>query len=362
MLAPEHVWLRPTGLVSGEAARVAIGARAALPLAGGPLAFTTIEVLGRQATGDVIAAVGSTPDIEHWGERRGATLHARVTAQLEALTTRRAPWSGFALDRPLVMGIVNVTPDSFSDGGDFTDPEVAIAHGRALMAAGADILDVGGESTRPRSEPVTPDEEIRRVEPVIRGLAASGALVSIDTRHAAVMDAALAAGARIINDISALAGDPRSVSVAARSGAPVILMHMLGEPRTMQDDPRYALASLDIVEYLASRIEAIAGAGIPRERVVVDPGIGFGKKSRHNLEILARVSLFHALGCGILIGVSRKSLIGQLAGGIPPKERLPGSLAGGLYALGQGAQILRVHDVAQTQQAIATWSAMADAG
>jgi dihydropteroate synthase len=255
------------------------------------------------------------------------------------------------------MGIINVTPDSFSDGGDFGDPAQAIAQGRALAAAGADILDVGGESTRPGATPISPEEEIRRTEPVVRALAASGALVSIDTRHAPVMAAATAAGARIINDISALSDTPQSLAVAARTGAAIVLMHMQGEPGTMQKSPTYALPSLDIVEYLEARIEAAAAAGIPRERIVVDPGIGFGKRAPHNLEIMARLGLFQALGCGVLLGVSRKSLIGHLAGSIPPKERLPGSLAGALYGLGQGAQILRVHDVAETRQAVAVWQA-----
>jgi dihydropteroate synthase len=211
---------------------------------------------------------------------------------------------------------------------------------------------------RPGAMPVPPAVEIGRVEPVVRALAALGAVVSIDSRHAEVMEAALGAGARIINDVSAMSGDPGSLAVAARFGAPIVLMHMQGEPRTMQDDPSYVLASLDIVDYLASRVAACAAAGIARERIVVDPGIGFGKRAGDNLEIMGRLGLFHALGCGVLLGVSRKSLIGRIGGGLPPAQRLPGSIAAGLFGLGQGAQILRVHDVAETRQAVATWQAM----
>jgi dihydropteroate synthase len=351
--APERFWLRPAGLLAGAAAEAAVERRLALPLAGGRIAFSLLEVLARRGDG-IAAAVAPLSELRAWG-RGGLAL--RIEEQLARLGAPRPPWAGLRFDHPLLMGIINVTPDSFSDGGDFGDPAQAIAQGRALAAAGADILDVGGESTRPGAAPISPEEEIHRTEPVVRALAASGALVSIDTRHAPVMAAATAAGARIINDISALSDTPQSLAVAARTGAAIVLMHMQGEPGTMQKSPTYALPSLDIVEYLEARIEAAAAAGIPRERIVVDPGIGFGKRAPHNLEIMARLGLFQALGCGVLLGVSRKSLIGHLAGSIPPKERLPGSLAGALYGLGQGAQILRVHDVAETRQAVAVWQA-----
>lgn len=360
--APEHLWLRPLGLLGDAAAGAAVRDGAALPLVGGTLAFTMVEVLARQASNGIVAAVGTLRDLDRWAGQRGGAMRSRVDEQLDRLSARRPPWAGFPLDRPLIMGIVNVTPDSFSDGGDFADADTAIAHGRELLSAGAHILDVGGESTRPRSTPVAPDEEIRRIEPVVRALAGAGAVVSIDTRHAVVMQAALAAGARIINDVSALTGDSGSMAVAARSRAPVILMHMQGDPRTMQENPTYELASLDVAEYLADRIADAAAHGIPRERIVVDPGIGFGKRPPHNLEIMARLTLLHTLGCGVLIGVSRKSLIGHIGGGVPPKARLPGSLAGALHALGGGAQILRVHDVAETRQAVATWTALITAG
>jgi dihydropteroate synthase len=254
------------------------------------------------------------------------------------------------------MGILNVTPDSFSDGGDHLDAAAAIASGKAMLEAGADILDIGGESTRPGARPIDPAMEIDRIETVVRELANAGALISVDTRHAATMRASLAAGARIINDVSALAGDPESLSVAARSEALVVLMHMLGDPTTMQTDPVYACAPLDILDFLEARIDACIAAGIPRGRIVVDPGIGFGKRLRHNLQIMSRLSLLHLTGCPILLGASRKSFIASAVDrGTPAKGRLPGSLAAALSALDQGVQILRVHDVAETWQAAEVW-------
>jgi dihydropteroate synthase len=262
-----------------------------------------------------------------------------------------------------LMGIVNVTPDSFSDGGQHATTRSALAHCERLLAEGADLLDIGGESTRPGAAPVGAVEEIRRVEPVIRALADLGAVISIDTRHAATMAAALAAGARIINDVTALTGDPASLAVAARSGAPLILMHMPGEPPTMQESAVYESAPLEVLDYLLGRVAACEAAGIPRSRIVVDPGIGFGKRLRHNLQILARLSLLHLTGCPILLGASRKSLIAsRVDPGIAPRDRLPGSLVAALAALDQGVQILRVHDVAQTWQAIEVWRGIVGAG
>lgn len=357
---PRHLWLRPLDLFGGDAAASSIASGGALPLAASGLAFSCVEILARLPRGGIAGAVVSLAELGSWVERDASfALADRIAGQLDALTRPRAGWAGFSLDRPLLMGIVNVTPDSFSDCGDFFAPERAIAQGRALMEAGADIIDIGGESTRPGATPVAPEEEVLRVEPVIRTLAESGAVISIDTRHARVMAAAVNAGARIINDVSALTGDPDSVAVAGRLGVPLVLMHMRGDPQTMQQDPVYSLASLDVVEYLARRIEVCDAAGVPASRIVVDPGIGFGKRGTHNTEILARLGLLHALGCGVLLGVSRKSLIGQIDGGAPPRERLPGSLAAALFGLGQGVQVFRVHDVAETRQAVAVWQALA---
>ncbi|HZB92731.1 MAG TPA: dihydropteroate synthase, partial [Stellaceae bacterium] len=286
---------------------------------------------------------------------------AAIDVALAALAAPRRDWAGLSLDRPRLMGIVNVTPDSFSDGGDFVDPDRAVEHGRALVAAGADIVDVGGESTRPGAAPVSAEEEQRRVVPVVRRLAADGIIVSIDTRRAAVMEAALAAGARIVNDVSALAGDRGSLAVAAAGGAAVVLMHMAGEPRTMQRDPHYDDVILEVFDFLERRVAACVAAGIPPERISVDPGIGFGKRDEHNLALLARLALFHGTGCAVLVGASRKSFIGRLGGGAGPRERLGGSLAVALAAVGQGVQVLRVHDVAETRQALLLRAAVAGA-
>jgi dihydropteroate synthase len=358
-IAADRLWLRPAGLLSGTAAAMAVGEGLAVPLAASGLAFSLVEVVGRQPDEGVATALVPLVQLRQWSEDGGAALGARIDRQLAALAMPRLAWAGLPLERPLIMGIVNVTPDSFSDGGEFAEADQAIRHGRALLDEGADILDIGGESTRPGATPVAPDEEIRRVEPVVRALAGAGAVVSIDTRHARVMAAALVAGARIINDVSALTGEPESLSLAARSRAPVVLMHMPGDPRTMQDNPSYTLASLDVLEHLAARVDACLAAGISRERIVVDPGIGFGKLSAHNLEIMTRLALLHTLGCGVMLGLSRKGLIGHVGGPLSPKERMPGSVAGALYGVSQGVQILRVHDVAATRQAVVTWQAMA---
>jgi dihydropteroate synthase len=328
--AGSRPWIRPLGIVSGSDAAALVEAGRAQLLAGGPLAFMATAPAG--------------------------------TAVPPAYTTARPPWCGFALDRPLVMGIVNVTPDSFSDGGDFLDAGTAIAQGERLLEDGADIIDVGGESTRPGSAPTPPEEEAQRVVPVVRALAEAGAVVSIDTRRAVVMRAALAAGARIVNDVTALEGDAESLGMVAEAGVPVVLMHMKGDPATMQQMARYDDVVDEVADWLEARIAACEAAGIPRARIAVDPGLGFGKTAAHNVELLARLATFHGLGCALLVGASRKSFIGRLARGEAPKERVAGSLASALAALAQGAHILRVHDVAATRQAVAIWSAIRDAG
>ncbi len=277
---------------------------------------------------------------------------------LHCFSAPRASLAGLELDRPRIMGVVNVTPDSFSDGGERFDSGRAVADGLAMIEAGADIIDVGGESTRPGAAPVPVEEELRRVLPVVKGLAAQGARVSIDTRWAPVMAEAAAAGAAILNDVTALSGDPESLSVAAQSGLPVVLMHMQGQPQTMQADPQYEQVSLDVFDYLTDRIEACVAAGIPRDRLVVDPGVGFGKTLAHNLRLLNDLALLHGTGCAILLGVSRKSFITKIDGPCDAKERLPGSLAAMLYGIRQGVQIVRVHDVAETRQALAVWCCM----
>lgn len=267
-------------------------------------------------------------------------------------------FAGLPMTGVTVMGIVNITPDSFSDGGRHFAVDDAIAAGFRMAEAGAKILDVGGESTRPGAAAVSPEEEIRRVVPVIRALAERGLIVSIDTRHAAVMDAAVGAGAAIINDIAALTGDPDSLATAARLKVPVVLMHMQGDPQTMQASPHYEDVVTEVYTYLAGRIAACVAAGIPLSHICVDPGIGFGKTVADNVALLANLSAFHGLGCPVLLGASRKSFIAGLAPSQGPQDRLAGSLAAVLAGAAQGVQIVRVHDVAETVQALAVWTAI----
>jgi dihydropteroate synthase len=256
-----------------------------------------------------------------------------------------------------LMGVVNVTPDSFSDGGLYLDPEAAVAHGLGLAEAGAEILDVGGESTRPGAEPVGEEEELRRVVPVIRGLSGSQSRISVDTSKASVAAAALDAGAEIVNDVTALRGDPEMASLCAQRGATVVLMHMLGEPRTMQEDPRYDDVVADVNAFLAERLETAVAAGIDADRVWLDPGIGFGKTGAHNMELLRRLGELRELGCPLVIGTSRKSFLGKVDGS-PADQRLGGTIASSVLAAAEGADVLRVHDVAEVRQALAVAAAV----
>jgi dihydropteroate synthase len=258
---------------------------------------------------------------------------------------------------PRLMGVVNVTPDSFSDGGLYLDPEAAIMHGRELAEDGAEILDVGGESTRPGAEPVDAEEELRRVVPVIEGLEGAGSRISVDTSKASVAAAALDAGAEIVNDVTALRGDPAMAALCAERGATVVLMHMLGEPRTMQDDPRYDDVVADVRAFLAERLQAAIAAGIAEERVWLDPGIGFGKTGAHNMELLRRLGELRGLGRPLVIGTSRKSFIGRVDGS-PADQRLGGTIASSVLAAAEGANVLRVHDVAEMRQALTVATAI----
>jgi dihydropteroate synthase len=355
------LYLRPTLLSRGRDAEAAIAAGVALRLAGGPVAFAALEIAERDGEG-IERRLLPLAEARRWIDSQPAVRRDAAAATLAQLVAERPAFAGMALDKPRLMGVVNVTPDSFSDGGDHADSEAAIAHAVALLEAGADLLDIGGESTRPGSAPVPGEIEIARVEPVIRALAGRGALVSIDSRHAAVMKAALAAGARLVNDVTALAGDADSLGLVAEAGVPAVLMHMQGEPATMQRAPRYDDAPLDLYDYFAGRLAACAAAGIDRQAVAIDPGIGFGKNSAHNLDLIDRLALFHGLGCPLVLGVSRKSFIGRLSRREPAKERLAGSLAAALAGADRGAQIIRVHDVAETRQARALWLALADPG
>lgn len=263
------------------------------------------------------------------------------------------------MNLPHLMGIVNVTPDSFSDGGAYLVTEKAISHALRLMDEGANSIDIGGESTRPHASPLSPDEEQARVLPVLAGLAQEaaqrGIKLSIDTRHASTMKTALNEGASIINDVSALTHDPASLQVAVQSNAQIVLMHMQGTPQTMQTKPHYENVVEDVFAYLQKRIAACEAAGIKKEHLIADPGIGFGKTPEHNITLLRNVDRFQALGVPILIGASRKSFIEALTGPCPPDQRLGGSLAAALAAAQRGARYLRVHDVKETRQMLALY-------
>ncbi|MGY6555962.1 MAG: dihydropteroate synthase [Wenzhouxiangella sp.] len=263
--------------------------------------------------------------------------------------------------RPLLMGVVNVTPDSFSDGGLFLDPALALAHALALVGQGADMLDIGGESTRPGAEPVGETEELARVIPVIEALRArTDTPISIDTSKPAVMRAAVAAGANMINDVCALQ-TPGAAEAAAQLNVPVCLMHMQGQPRTMQQAPVYADVVEELLAFFRARIEACLAAGLRREQLVVDPGFGFGKTLEHNLVLLAALGRFSELDLPVLAGLSRKSMLGAITGRERPEQRVAASLAAALLAGERGAAIIRVHDVAETRDALMVWQAVRDA-
>jgi dihydropteroate synthase len=303
--------------------------------------------------------------VEAIGDRLNDLTEAARRAWIN-LTAPRPPLTLGArvlrLDQPQVAGIVNATPDSFSDGGAFAGAEAAADAGHAMAAAGAALIDVGGESTRPGAAAVWEGDELKRVLPVIERLARSGTAVSVDTRKAAVMEAALAAGATMVNDVSALTWDERSAEVVARAACPVVLMHHQGTPETMQQAPHYPRpVAFEVYDWLEARIAAAVAAGIDPARIVVDPGIGFGKTVQHNLELLNALALLHGLGCPVMLGASRKRMIGALSGEAPADQRLAGSIALALKGAEQGAQLLRVHDVADTVQALRLWRGLRDA-
>ncbi len=318
------------------------------PVAGSPVArFDRVEVLPGRGEG-AEAGAGATP-----GLRPVATL---APADLARLSAARPSLCGLTLDRPRIMGIINATPDSFSDGGEAATVAAALARARAMEGL-ADILDIGGESTRPGAEEVPVAQEIARVRPVIEAIRDAGLAtpISIDTRKAAVAAAALAAGADMVNDVSALSFDPDMAAFVAAAGVPVCLMHAQGDPATMQVAPRYDDVLAEVFDALAGRIAAAQAAGIARDRIVIDPGIGFGKDLCHNMTLLRSLTLFHDLGCALLLGASRKRFIGTLgaaAGGASARDRMAGSVAVALHGAAQGAHLLRVHYVFETRQAL----------
>lgn len=274
-------------------------------------------------------------------------------------TARRADIAGLDLSRPVIMGILNVTPDSFSDGGQFDDIARAVGHATQMRDAGADLIDIGGESTRPGADFVPVDVEIERTVPVIAALSdVLGRPVSLDTRKSAVADAGLRAGAHIVNDVSGFTFDPDLISVCVRHQVPVCVMHAQGDPKTMQDAPHYDHVVGDVYDFLETQIDRLVAAGIPHSQIIADPGIGFGKTLDHNLQLLNHIGVFHTLGVPILLGVSRKGMIKTIGQAPEAAQRVPGSVAVALAALEQGIQIFRVHDVAETKQAFDLWQAV----
>jgi dihydropteroate synthase len=350
-------FLRPTAFVDAPFGLDGKVAR----LAGGLGWFSAVEVA--ILDGDRLESIALVP-VERIDEAIGRGGQEAESAWRN-LTSPRAPLQLGArtirLDEPQVVGILNLTPDSFSDGGRHRDPGQAAEAGFVMAAAGAAIVDVGGESTRPGAKPVWEGDELERILPALRQLSASGTALSVDTRKSAVMAGALAAGAAMVNDVSALTHDDRSAEIVAKADCPIVLVHHRGPPETMQQAPSYPGPILYCVyRWLEERIAAAEAAGIKRDRIVVDPGIGFGKNVQHNLQLLNGLASFHGLGCPIMLGASRKRTIGALSGEAPADQRLGGSLALALKGAEQGVQLLRVHDVPETVQALRVWRGLRD--
>lgn len=356
-----RLYLRPTAFIDapfdldGQVAR----------LAGGLLWFSAVEIIARAGPRRVVQRLVPLERIDALRDSLSPDHQARFDELWSRLTRSRPALTlgsrTLRFDAPAVMGILNVTPDSFSDGGRLVDVEAAAAAAVDMAAAGAAIVDVGGESTRPGAAMVWEEDEIARLAPLLSRLSGADILISVDTRKASVMRRTLALGARIINDVSALTFDDGAFDVVASAGCPVVLMHHQGDPQTMQKDPRYDDVVLDVFDWLEARVDAAVAGGVTRDRIIVDPGIGFGKTLRHNLELLNNLSLLHGLGCPLLLGASRKRFIGALSNEAPADRRLGGSLAVAVAALGQGVQLLRVHDVAETMQAMRIWQGLRDA-
>jgi len=349
-----RAYLRPAGLLWGSDAVEAAASGEAGLLAGGPVAFARIEMLFRQES-TVSRSWHAFSDLR-------ASHDSDIIQALDKITAARTLPLGLDAGRTHVMGIVNVTPDSFSDGGETADAASAIARGREQAETGANILDIGGESTRPGSEPTPEQAELDRVLPVIEALAGDGLTISCDTRRPAVMAAAVKAGAALVNDITALQHDAAGIATVRDLGVPAVIMHSQGEPRTMQRDPRYDDVALDVFDHLEARIAACAAQGLDPARLIADPGIGFGKTFSHNLELLQRMTLFHGLGVPLLVGASRKAFIGALSGERQAARRMAGSLGAACWLAMQGVQIVRVHDVAATVQALKVLRAAAQGG
>lgn len=340
---------------------------AAQRLAGGSLWFGSVHLVAREDQRRSVSAVVPIMQFKEIMADFPAWTQKQAQAQWEALTSPREPMAfpklgrTLRFDRPHLMGILNMTPDSFSDGGEHSDPERAVRHAFGMANEGAAIIDIGAESTRPGAEPVWEGDEIERLKPIVEQLASGELLWSADTRKASVMHYALEHGASLINDVSGLTYDPQSMALVAQAGCPVVLMHAQGSPQTMQDSPFYDDVLLDIFDWFTERLASCERSGVQRAKIILDPGLGFGKSLRHNLDIMNGLALFHALGCPLLLGASRKRFIGALSRAESIDERLPGSLAVAFKGLEQGVQLLRVHDVTETHQVLHVWQGIRDA-
>lgn len=357
----EKLYIRPIGLASSPQAEEG----EAIRLAGGLVYASRFALIRREGARIVARERVTVPEIAAALARLPADLVAEGERQWAALGTVHSPLVCGArtirLDQPQVMGILNMTPDSFSDGGKFLDDvNEAKSHAAAMLEAGAAIIDVGGESTRPGAPAVWEGDELKRVVPAIEHLAAMGAAISSDTRRVGVMEAALRAGAHIINDVSALRHDPRALEFAAASGAPVILMHAPGQGDDLHANAGYTHVALDVFDWLKERRDAALAAGVVRERIILDPGVGFGKTLAENLAVINALPLYHGLGQPLLLGVSRKRFIGALSNEAPAHKRLGGSLAVAVQGMNAGVHLLRVHDVAETVQARDVWRGLRD--
>lgn len=333
-------WVRPVPALGGGNV-----------LVGNLASFDVVDVVQATTGGHVVCRMDVDRLLETADDRNLAV------GIINNLTQLRYPFAGLTMEVPTIMGILNVTPDSFSDGGKHYAPAMAVSAGKAMITAGARIIDIGGESTRPGAAPITRNQELARVLPPISGLKKCGAVLSVDTQHAEVMDRAAARGVTIINDVSGLRGEG-ALETAARTGCHVVIMHMQGTPGIMQDNPQYGFAPVEIYAFLEERITAAMAAGIPREKISIDPGFGFGKAVHHNLQLVNWLAMLHGLGVPILIGASRKSSIAKLSSCETTDQRLPGSLGLAMAAVRQGAQMLRVHDVVETAQALAVERAL----
>lgn len=357
------VYLRPVGRVSAAF----VGKNTSLDYAGTGVRYAGVVVYARPTNGATIAGYFSVELLLAQLEKCSTAVRIQLECQIVGFACRRAPvkigdGAPLAFTKPLIMGVLNVTPDSFSDGGKYLNTQDAVRRARAMAAAGADIIDIGGESTRPGATPVWEGEEAERIVPVIEAMAGEGVALSVDTRNSYVMQKAYDAGAHIINDVSALTHDPDSIPFVAGSDMPVILMHAQGAPQTMQDDPKYDHILLDVYDYLEGRIEACVGAGITKDRIILDPGIGFGKRVvQDNIALINGISIFHTLGCPILLGASRKRFIGAITGVDEAGDRQIGSVVAAASAVADGVSIVRVHDVAQTVEAVKMIQAFTDA-